>query len=195
MKLKKYYSPADNEMPEEANVRRLIEFIGENPTREGLIDTPKRFIKAWQFLFSGYNQKVEDIMTTFDSDGYNQIILLKNIELYSMCEHHCIPFTGQAHVAYIPNDKIIGISKLARLVEMYSRRLQIQERIGDQITSALMEHLKPQGAACIIEAQHLCMRMRGVQKQNSVMVTSSLKGCFLEGGNQAKEELISLIKE
>lgn len=190
-----WWEELSNELPAEDAVTRLIESIGEDPTREGLVETPKRFIKAWDFMLSGYKQNPEDILTVFNSDGYNQIILLKDIEMYSMCEHHIIPFIGKAHVAYIPDKKIIGISKLARLVEIYARRLQIQERIGDQVTSALMEYLKPQGAACIIEAYHLCMRMRGVQKQNSVMVTSSLTGCFLEDGNQAKQELIALIKD
>jgi GTP cyclohydrolase I len=182
-------------VPIEENVARLLDHFGEDTQREGLVDTPRRFIEAWKFLLSGYNRKVEDIMTTFTNENYDQMVLLKDIEMYSMCEHHALPFTGMAHIAYIPDKKLIGISKLARLIEMYSRRLQIQERIGNQVTEALMDYLKPKGAACVIEAQHLCMRMRGVQKQNSVMITSSLRGCFLEKGGEAKEELMILIRK
>jgi GTP cyclohydrolase I len=172
---------------------RQMQYIGEDTAREGLIDTPKRILNSWKTLYAGYQQKPEDILTVFASEGYNQIVLLKDIELYSMCEHHMLPFYGKAHIAYIPDKKVIGISKLARLLDIYARRMQIQERIGDQVTSALMEHLKPLGAACIIEASHMCMRMRGVAKQNSVMITSSMKGVFLEN-SKTKEELLNLIK-
>lgn len=174
-------------------VKNILLSVGEDPTREGLLDTPKRVVKSWNELYKGYNQKAEDILTVFSSDGYDQIVLLKDIEVYSMCEHHMLPFIGKAHVAYIPDKKIVGISKLARLVDIYARRLQIQERIGQQVTDDLMRLLNPRGAACIIEAQHLCMLMRGVNKQNSVMVTSSLKGVFLTDFS-AKEELMKLIK-
>lgn len=174
-------------------IRQILEQLGENPEREGLKDTPKRVVKSWTELYKGYMQDPKDILTTFESEGYNQIVLLKDIELYSMCEHHMLPFYGKAHVAYIPNGKVIGISKLARLVDIYARRLQIQERIGAQVTAALMEHLQPLGAACIIEATHMCMRTRGVQKQNSVMITSSMEGVFLEDVG-AKQELLQLIR-
>lgn len=174
-------------------IKQYLFEIGENPDRNGLIDTPKRIVKSWNELYSGYKKEPEDILTVFPSEGYNQIVLLKDIELYSMCEHHMLPFFGKAHVAYIPDKKIIGISKLARLVEIYARRLQIQERIGNQVTAALMEHLQPLGAACIIEATHLCMRMRGVAKQNSVMTTSSLTGVFIKE-KATREELLNLIK-
>jgi GTP cyclohydrolase IA len=174
-------------------IKDILLSVGEDPTREGLLDTPKRVVKSWNELYKGYNQKAEDILTVFSSDGYDQIVLLKDIEVYSMCEHHMLPFIGKAHVAYIPDKKIVGISKLARLVDIYARRLQIQERIGQQVTDDLMRLLNPRGAACIIEAQHLCMLMRGVNKQNSVMVTSSLKGVFLTDFS-AKEELMKLIK-
>jgi GTP cyclohydrolase I len=174
-------------------IKTILQAVGEDTTREGLIDTPKRVVKSWTELYKGYNQKAEDILTVFSSDGYDQIVLLKDIEVYSMCEHHMLPFIGKAHVAYIPDKKIVGISKLARLVDIYARRLQIQERIGQQVTDDLMRLLNPRGAACIIEAQHLCMLMRGVNKQNSVMVTSSLKGVFLTDFS-AKEELLKLIK-
>lgn len=171
----------------------MLSAINENPNREGLVDTPKRVIKSWQEIYSGYSKDPKDVLTVFESDGYDQIVLLKDIEMYSMCEHHMLPFFGKAHVAYIPDGKVIGISKLARLVDIYARRLQIQERIGEQVTNALMEHLKPKAAACIIEAQHLCMLMRGVNKQNSVMVTSSLRGVFLTDP-AAKNELMNLIR-
>lgn len=176
----------------ESLITEILKGIGENPEREGLINTPKRVVKMYKEIFKGYSQKPEDVLTTFDADGYDQIILLKDIELYSMCEHHMLPFFGKAHVAYIPNRKIVGISKLARLVDLYSRRLQIQERIGQQVVMALMEYLEPKGAACIIEAVHTCMRMRGVEKQNSVMVTSSIEGIF-RTDLSAKNELMQMI--
>jgi len=174
-------------------VRQWIqEIIGEDPHREGLVHTPERVVRAWEYLMRGYGQRVEDILTCFDADGYDQIVLLKDIEFYSLCEHHLLPFFGKAHVAYIPDGKVVGVSKLARLVDMYARRLQIQERICEQVTAALMEYLDPIGAACVLEAQHLCMLMRGVEKQNSVMVTSSVKGAFFDNP-QTREELFSLI--
>lgn len=176
-----------------ASVRDQLRWIGEDQDREGLLDTPKRIVKMWDEIYGGYKQHPKDILTVFDADGYDQIILLKDIELYSTCEHHMVPFFGKAHIAYIPDQKLIGISKLARLMDIYARRLQIQERIGDQVTDALMEYLKPKGAACIIEACHLCMRMRGVGKQNATMVTSSLRGAFLDKP-EARAELMQLIK-
>lgn len=185
------------ETPADDAIIRLIEYIGEKPNREGLRETPDRVIKAYDFLFSGYAQEPSSVMKVFENEGYDQIVLLKDIEIYSMCEHHMLPFFGKAHIAYIPDKKLIGVSKLARLIEMYARRLQIQERIGEQVTTALIENLSPIGAACIIEAQHLCMRMRGVEKQNSILSTSSLKGVFLEDspkGIAAREELMRLIK-
>lgn len=175
------------------NIVRQLQFIGEDVTREGLIDTPNRIVKSWNKIFEGYQKKPEDILTVFSADGYDEIVLLKDIEFFSTCEHHMIPFFGKAHIAYIPGDKIVGISKLARLLDIYSRRLQIQERIGDQITSDLMRLLQPKGAACVIEAKHLCMQARGVEKQNSIMVTSSMKGVFLNNP-AARQELLSLIK-
>lgn len=172
---------------------RQLEYIGEDPNREGLKETPNRSVQAWGEIFAGYQKDPANLLTTFNTDGYDQMILSRDIEVYSMCEHHILPFFGKAHVAYIPGERIIGISKLARLVDIYARRLQIQERLGEQVTSAMMEHLKPKGAACIIEAQHLCMMMRGVGKQNSVMITSSLKGMFLEN-SFARNELLQLIR-
>uniref|UniRef100_A0A6M3ILW0 GTP cyclohydrolase I n=1 Tax=viral metagenome TaxID=1070528 RepID=A0A6M3ILW0_9ZZZZ len=180
-------------------IKNILSLIGENPGRPGLLDTPKRTLESWKFLFSGYAKDPKEIFTTFDSEGYDEIICLKNCEFFSMCEHHLLPFFGKAHIAYIPKKggSIIGISKLARLMEIYSRRLQIQERLGNQIVQDLMKYLQCKGAACIIEASHLCMRMRGVEKQNSIMVTSSLKGVFLEQtkkGHAARNELMQLIK-
>lgn len=174
-------------------INSILHYIGEDPTREGLLETPKRVVKSWFELYAGYNKDPADILTTFDAENYDEIVLLKDIELYSMCEHHMLPFYGKAHVAYIPNGRVIGISKLARLVDIFSRRLQIQERLGQQITSAIMEHLQPKGAACIIEASHMCMRMRGVSKQHSMMITSSMTGVFMEKP-ETRAELMALLK-
>ena len=174
-------------------IEQLIYLAGDDPNREGLAGTPLRVVRAYSELFSGYQNEPKDVMKTFDSNGYDQIVICKDIEFYSMCEHHMLPFAGKAHIAYIPGDKIIGLSKLARLLDIYARRLQIQERIADQVTAALMDHLQPQGAACVIEAEHFCMRMRGVSKQNSTMVTSSMKGVFMDKP-AARAELMALIK-
>lgn len=177
------------------SIKDILRAIGEDPDREGLLDTPKRVVKSWDELYSGYGKDPKELLTVFRAEGCDEMVLLRHIELYSMCEHHMLPFFGVAHVAYIPaGDRVIGISKLARLVEIYARRLQIQERLGEQVTTALMECLKPKGAACIIEADHMCMRMRGVGKQNSTMVTSSLKGVFLTKP-EARQELLQLIKQ
>lgn len=174
-------------------IKDILKYIGEQPDREGLVDTPKRVVNSWKEIYKGYKQDPESILTTFAADGYDQIVLLKDVEVYSMCEHHMLPFIGKAHVAYLPDEKVVGISKLARLVDIYARRLQIQERLTDQVTEALMKYLKPKGAVCIIEAQHLCMRMRGVSKQNSVMVTSSIKGVF-RNNTEMMNELTNLLK-
>lgn len=138
-------------------IRLQLEAIGENTNREGLLETPSRVVKSWGELYSGYDKDPKDLLTVFQAGTYNQIVLLKDIEMFSMCEHHMLPFFGKAHVAYIPGEHVIGISKLARLVDMFARRLQIQERIGEQVTDALMDYLKPKAAACIIEAQHMCL--------------------------------------
>jgi GTP cyclohydrolase I len=187
--------PGDKEKAKAA-LKDILNYLGEDTNREGLRDTPERIVKSWERIFGGYLQDVEDMFTTFEEDDvipHNQIILLKDIEFYSTCEHHFLPFVGKAHVAYIPHKKVVGISKLARVVEVYSRRLQIQERIGNQVTKALMENLEAKAAACIIESKHFCMTCRGVEKQNSVMVTSSLRGTFLEK-TDTRQELLSLIK-
>lgn len=162
--------------PEE-NVRRIIQYIGDDPKRSGLIETPERVVKSWRELFSGYNQNAKEILKTFD-EPCDEMVVLKDIEFYSTCEHHMLPFTGTASIGYVANGRVVGISKLARLLEMYARRLQIQERIGQQITDTLMDVLKPKGAACILRARHFCMTCRGVGKQDSIMCTSSLRGVF-----------------
>ena len=174
-------------------IRTIISYIGDDPNREGLLETPDRVLKSWKELFSGYNQNPEDVFKTFDAAGCDQLILLKEIPFVSCCEHHIMEFSGAAHIAYIPNDRVIGVSKLARLLEIYSRRLQIQERIGEQITNDLMKYLKPKGAACVLECSHTCMISRGIKKQGSKMVTSSLKGCFLNE-DSARMELMMRIK-
>lgn len=176
-----------------SNVAHMLIAIGEDVSREGLVNTPQRVVRSWDELYCGYKRDPKDLLTVFDAGTYDQIVLLKDCELYSMCEHHMLPFFGKVHVAYIPGEHVIGISKLARLVDIFARRLQIQERIGEQVTEALMTYLKPKGAACIIEAEHMCMRMRGVNKQNSVMTTSSLKGAFFSNSS-ARMELLQLIK-
>ena len=173
--------------------RFTITAIGEDPGREGLLETPRRVAKAYNELFAGYKMNPASVFKHFDADGCDQMVLLKDVEIYSTCEHHLLPFFGKAHIAYIPNKRVIGVSKLARLMDVFARRMQIQERIGEQITTALMEHLQPKGAACVIEAQHFCMKARGVGKQHSLMVTSSLKGCFLEEAD-TRAEFFNLIK-
>ena len=187
-----YWWEGTEEKSIEDAVVRQLQFIGENPNREGLMETPTRVVKAWGELFGGYQQKPEDVLKTFVDGACDEMVLLSDIEFYSTCEHHLLPFFGKAHVAYIPDGKVIGVSKLARLLDMYAKRAQIQERIGEQVTSALMEHLRPKGAACIISAQHFCMKSRGVRKQDSMMVTSSLKGVFLDKP-ESRSELLSLI--
>jgi GTP cyclohydrolase IA len=175
----------------EKEIRKIIEFIGDDPEREGLIETPKRVIKSWQKLFGGYNQDPKDIMKTFTEDACDEMVVLKNIEFYSTCEHHMIPFFGKIHIGYIPNGKVLGISKLARLVEIYARRLQIQEKLVSQIAEVIMTFLNPKGVIVIAEAQHLCMLARGVEKQNSIMITSAIRGVFKEV--ETRNEFMNLI--
>ena len=162
--------------------------------REGLKNTPKRVVESWDELYSGYNQNPKEILdATFNGEGYDGIVLLKDIEFYSTCEHHLLSFTGKAHVAYIPQTKIVGISKLARLVEAYAKRLQNQERITTQVADALEKYLKPLGAAIIIEAKHDCMGCRGVKKSHAIMTTSAMRGVFFDKA-EARSELMQLIK-
>tara|TARA_B100001123_G_scaffold449778_1_gene616678 strand:- start:2256 stop:2741 length:486 start_codon:yes stop_codon:yes gene_type:complete len=160
------------------------------------MDTPKRVTQSWEELYSGYQleTKIEDVLgVTFNTEGYDEIVLCKNIEFYSTCEHHMLPFYGVAHVGYIPKEKLVGLSKLARLVEAYARKLQIQERLTSNIANSLRNHLNPIGAGCVIEAKHQCMLCRGVKKQNSSMVTSTLLGAFYEDP-RARHEFFDLIK-
>lgn len=178
----------------EEALTQILRQLGEDPDREGLRETPNRVVRSWDELYAGYKKDVTSIFTVFtDVCNYDQVVICKDIELYSMCEHHMLPFFGKAHVAYLPNKKVIGISKLARLVDIYARRLQIQERIGQQVTNALVEYLNPLGSACIIEATHMCMRMRGCNKQRTAMITSSLTGVFRDD-MAARAELFQLIK-
>ncbi|MCG8410842.1 MAG: GTP cyclohydrolase I FolE [Bacteroidales bacterium] len=173
--------------------KSILEIIGEDPTREGLLDTPVRVAKAVQFLTNGYNIDPRDILrTALFKEDYKQMVIVKDIELYSLCEHHMIPFYGKAHVAYIPNEHITGLSKIARVVEAYARRLQVQERLTMQIRDCIQETLNPMGVAVVIEASHMCMQMRGVQKQNSSTTTSAFTGAFLRD-TKTREEFIHLI--
>lgn len=178
--------------PEE-NIKRILEYIGDDVNREGLQETPHRVVKSYEKLFGGYKQEPKDVVKVF-RDSYDEIVLLKDIEFYSTCEHHMLPFFGRAHIAYIPLGQVVGVSKLARILEIYTRRLQIQERICQQVTAALDDLLEPKGSACILEAQHFCMTSRGIEKQKSVMVTSSLTGPFQKNPN-TRNELMNLIKE
>jgi GTP cyclohydrolase I len=174
-------------------VRRMLVQIGEDPGREGLRRTPERFEKALRFLTSGYRQDPEKILNgALFSVSYDEMVVVKNIEIYSLCEHHLLPFFGKCHVAYIPDKKVVGLSKIARLVNMYARRLQIQERLTSQIATAVENKLSPQGVGVIIEARHLCMVMRGVEKQNSIAVSSAMLGAFREN-KQTRDEFLSLV--
>ncbi len=175
-------------------VRGILEQIGEDPDRQGLAQTPVRVAKAMKFLTSGYHSDIKDVINgaIFDED-HNEMVICRDIDFFSLCEHHMLPFFGRAHVAYIPNGKVVGLSKLARIVDVYARRLQVQERLNKQVANLLQEVLAPQGVAVVMEATHLCMVMRGVQKQNSMTVTSCMQGVF-ETSARTREEFISLIR-
>lgn len=167
--------------------RESISLLGEDPDREGLLKTPERMAKAMQFLTQGYQLDAKEVLNGAKfTEAYSEMVIVKDIELYSMCEHHMLPFFGKAHVAYIPNGFITGLSKIARVVDIFSRRLQVQERLTHQILDAIQDTLHPQGVAVVIEAQHLCMMMRGVQKQNSVTTTSAFSGQFEDGTTRAE---------
>ncbi len=174
-------------------VRKMLTLIGEDPNREGLRRTPERFEKAFRYLTSGYRQDPEKLLNgAMFSVCYDNMVVVKDIELYSLCEHHLLPFFGKCHVAYIPNKKVVGLSKIARLVNMYARRLQIQERLTSQIAKAIQDKLSPEGVGVVIEARHLCMVMRGVEKQHSSAMTSAMLGAFREN-KQTRDEFLSLI--
>ena len=173
--------------------RKMLEYIGEDPQREGLIKTPIRAAHAFEFMTQGYKKSVDDIVNgaIFTSDN-DEMVVVKNIEMYSLCEHHLLPFFGKAHVGYIPKGKIIGLSKIARIVDMYARRLQVQENLTKQIAQTLMDVTGARGVGVVIEAQHLCMMMRGVEKQNSIMKTSCLLGAFRKE-DATRKEFLALI--
>jgi len=175
-------------------IRRLLAELGEDPTREGLLNTPKRVEKALRFLTGGYDANVDDVLNgaLFTVD-YNEMVIVKDIDFYSLCEHHLLPFFGKCHVAYIPSTKVIGLSKIPRLVDVFARRLQVQERLTNQIANTIGDVINPLGVAVVMEATHLCMAMRGVEKQNSVAITSAMVGSF-RNNQQTRMEFLDLIK-
>ena len=187
--------PFDEDKTEKiaAHYREIIKLLGEDEGREGLLKTPERVSKAMQFLVQGYEQNPDDIIrSVMFTEDYRQMVIVKDIDFYSMCEHHMLPFFGKAHIAYIPNHKITGLSKIARIVEVFARRLQVQERMTTQIKECIQNTLNPLGVMVILEAQHLCMQMRGVQKQHSITTTSDFTGVFKQA--KTREEFMNLIK-
>lgn len=173
-------------------VRRLLELVGEDPAREGLLQTPARVESSLRWLTRGYHESIDDIVRgAIFEEPHESMVLVRDVEIYSMCEHHLLPFFGRAHVAYLPNGKIIGLSKIPRIVDVFARRLQVQERLTDQVADAIMTVLEPHGVGVVIEAYHLCMMMRGVEKQNSKTVTSALRGAFLNG--PTRDEFLRLV--
>jgi len=175
-------------------IRQLLAELGEDPTREGLVNTPKRVEKALKFLTGGYDANIDEVLNgALFSVDYNEMVIVKDIDFYSLCEHHLLPFFGKCHVAYIPTTKVIGLSKIPRLVDVFSRRLQVQERLTSQIANTILEAIKPMGVAVVIEATHLCMSMRGVEKQNSFAVTSAMLGTF-HSDPRTRSEFLELIK-
>jgi GTP cyclohydrolase I len=190
-KLEEYDEKTTQELA--GHIKAILELLGEDVEREGLLKTPERVAKAMQFLTQGYFQDGEEIVqTAVFTEPYSQMVLVKDIELFSLCEHHMLPFIGKAHVAYIPNGRITGLSKVARVVETYARRLQVQERLTEQIRDCIQESLQPLGVAVVIEAMHTCMSMRGVQKSNAVTTTSAFSGIFLKS-DKTRNEFLQLI--
>ena len=178
----------------EMNTKNLLELLGEDPSREGLLNTPKRVAKAWEFLTKGYNENLDELINNAIFKGASKdMVIVKNIEFYSLCEHHMIPFYGKAHIGYIPDGKIIGLSKLARITDLFSQRLQVQERLTNQIAQCLQEVLNPRGVAVVLEGKHFCMLSRGVQKQNSIATSSSMLGIFREK-ESTRNEFLKLIE-
>ncbi len=185
--------PAASE-PLEEGVRAFLRELGEDPAREGLLKTPQRVARSLRFLTSGYRQDVDKVLNgALYSVAYDEMVIVKDIEIFSLCEHHLLPFFGRCHVAYIPTQKVIGLSKIPRLVDVFARRLQVQERLTNQIAETIMEKIKPLGVGVVIEAKHLCMIMRGVEKQNSVAVTSAMLGVFRDE-IETREEFLSLVR-
>jgi GTP cyclohydrolase I len=175
-------------------IRSILTQLGEDPSRDGLVNTPKRVDRALRFLTSGYQMDVDQLVNKALFDvAYDEMVIVRDIELFSLCEHHLLPFFGKCHVGYIPNGRVIGLSKIPRLVDMFARRLQVQERLTTQIAETINEKIHPRGVAVVIEAQHLCMIMRGVEKQNSVAVTSSMHGVFKENQN-TRNEFLNLLR-
>ena len=178
----------------EMNTKNLLELLGEDPSREGLLNTPKRVAKAWEILTKGYNENLDELINNAIFEGESKdMVIVKNIEFYSLCEHHMIPFYGKAHIGYIPDGKIIGLSKLARITDLFSQRLQVQERLTNQIAQCLQEVLNPRGVAVVLEGKHFCMLSRGVQKQNSIATSSSMLGIFREK-ESTRNEFLKLIE-
>ena len=174
-------------------IRDLLEEIGENMDREGLLKTPKRVAKSWEFFSRGYSQNIEDIINgAVFSENANDMVIVRDIEFFSLCEHHLLPFFGKAHVGYIPNGKVIGLSKIPRIIDMYARRLQVQERLTHQIADAIKDVLDPKGVAVVMEGRHMCMQMRGVEKQNSFASTSAMAGQF-KSSAETRSEFLSII--
>ncbi len=175
-------------------VREMLTRIGEDPSREGLLDTPRRYAKSMEYLTHGYAQQPADVLNgALFSVDYDEMVIVKDIEMFSMCEHHMLPFFGKVHIAYIPNGKVIGLSKLPRLVEIFARRLQVQERLTTQLADAIQQIIQPQGVGVVIEARHLCMMMRGVEKQHSAAVTSAMLGQFRQ--QETRNEFLSLLRQ
>jgi GTP cyclohydrolase I len=188
-------SPTVEQASFEQLVREMISRLGEDPSREGLMETPERLHKAMKYLTKGYAENAEDVLKkALFTVNYDEMVIVKDIEMFSLCEHHMLPFFGKVHVAYVPNGKVLGLSKIPRLVELFARRLQIQERLTTQIAETIQKVIEPQGVGVVIEARHLCMMMRGVEKQHSAAVTSSMLGCF-RTEEETRTEFLSLIRQ